>query len=195
MPGRRRTAVEGEQRRAQIIEAAEHAIATTGFEGLRVRDVADQVGINIATLHYHFPTKEALVAAVVQRIVSTLDRVPLSDPVQDPRQMLVDHVEHILGRFGADRNLFVVLNETYARADRDAELRAVLLANDHAWAEYLRTIFAAGRDAGQFRTDLDPDGATVLVIGFLKSLLTQLDLTAERRRLAADEIIRAVTAP
>ncbi|MFK3979693.1 TetR/AcrR family transcriptional regulator [Micromonospora sp. NPDC050397] len=195
MPGSRRTAVEGEQRRAQIVDAAQHAIATAGFEGLRVRDVAAQVGINIATLHYYFPTKEALVAAVVQRIVRTLDRVPLNDPVHDPRRMLIEHIQHILGRFAADRNLFVVLNEIYARADRDAELHAVLLSNDHAWADYLRTIFAAGRDAGQFRADLDPDGATVLVIGFLKSLLAQLDLTVERGRLAADEIVRAVTAP
>jgi hypothetical protein len=76
--------------------------------------------------------------------------------------MLIQHIGHILGRFAADRNLFVVLNEIYARADRDPELRTVLLANDHAWADYLRTIFAAGRDAGQFRADLDPDGATVL---------------------------------
>ncbi|MEV6848730.1 TetR/AcrR family transcriptional regulator [Actinoplanes sp. NPDC051411] len=192
MPASRRNAVDGEQRRAQIVDAARHAIATLGFEGLRVRDVADQVGINIATLHYYFPTKEALVAAVVQQIVGTLDRVPPSGPARDPRTVLTEHLAHILGRFEADRDEFVVLNELYARSGRDPELRATLLVNDAAWAGFLRAIFQDGRDRGQFRADLDPDGAAVLVVGFLKSLLSQLDLTAERARGAADEMVRAV---
>jgi hypothetical protein len=54
------------------------------------------------------------------------------------------------------------------------------------------TILRDGRDREQFRADLDPDAAVVLVVGFLKSLLTQLDLTAERARGAAGELMRAV---
>jgi AcrR family transcriptional regulator len=202
MPARRRAAGDGEQRRAQIVAAAQHAIATLGFEGLRVRDVADQVGINIATLHYYFPTKEALVAAVVQKIVATLDRVPhaysadgpAAEPAGDPRTVLTGHIEHILRRFEANRDEFVVVNELYARAGRDPQLHAILRGNDEAWAGYLQPVFAAGRDRGQFRADLDPEGATVLVIGFLKSLLFQLDFTADRTRRAADELLRSVLA-
>lgn len=204
MPGTRRRAADGTERRAQIVAAAQHTIATLGFEGLRVRDVAGQVGINIATLHYYFPTKEALVTAVVQEIVGNLDRVPPSPappadelgagPLGDPRQMLADHIGHILRRFADHRDQFVVLNELYARAGRDPQLHTILLANDEAWAAFLRPVFTAGRDRGQFRKDLDPDGATVLVIGFLKSLLTQLDLTTTRAQHAADELLRSVAA-
>ncbi|MFI5913936.1 TetR/AcrR family transcriptional regulator [Dactylosporangium sp. NPDC051541] len=192
MPARKRTAVNGEQRRVQIVAAAQHAIATLGFEGLRVRDVAEQVGLNIATLHYYFPTKEALVTAVAQQIVGRLDRVPPSGPEREPRTVLAEHLEHILTRFAAERAEFVVLNELYARAGRDPELRATLQANDAAWAGFLYTVFAKGVERGQFRADLDPDAAAVLVIGFLKSLLMQLDLTDERARAAADELLRAV---
>ncbi|MBU2664048.1 TetR/AcrR family transcriptional regulator [Actinoplanes bogorensis] len=193
MPAGRRSGVDGEQRRAQIVTAAQHAIATLGFEGFRVRDVAAQVGINIATLHYHFPTKEALIAAVVQQIVGNLDRVPY-DPSADPRQVLTDHLGHILGRFDTEREQFLVLNELYARGGRDPELRTILVANDEAWADYLRPVFVAGRDQGRFRADLDPDAATALVIGFLKSLLFQYDLTPDRIQRTAAEILRAVEA-
>lgn len=194
MPGTRRRAVEGEQRSAQIIDAAEHAIATHGFEGLRVRDVADQVGINIATLHYYFATKEALVAAVAQRIARAFEPPPPTSPTDDARRVLVEHIEHIERRFETARSQFVVLNELYARASRGGEPHRVLRASDEAWAGYLRATFVAGLEQGRFRADLDPDGATALVIGFFKSLIHQLDLTADRLHRATDEILRAVSA-
>ena len=65
-----------EDRRRALVEAAYDQIAERGFEGLRTRDVAARVGVNIATLHYYFPTKEALISGVLdlamQRFRSTL---------------------------------------------------------------------------------------------------------------------------
>jgi AcrR family transcriptional regulator len=46
--------------------AAFSQIAEHGFEGLRTRDVAAEVGVNIATLHYYFPTKESLIRGVLE---------------------------------------------------------------------------------------------------------------------------------
>ena len=42
-------------------------LAKAGFEGLSTRDIAADVGVNVATLHYYFPTKVALVRALVGR--------------------------------------------------------------------------------------------------------------------------------
>ena len=50
-----------ESRRHDLVQAAFRGIAERGFEGLRTRDVAADAGVNIATLHYYFPTKEALI--------------------------------------------------------------------------------------------------------------------------------------
>src|SRR5919197_2199765 len=52
-------------RRRALVAAAYRRIASGGFEGLRTRDVAADVGVNIATLHYYFPTKEALIRGVI----------------------------------------------------------------------------------------------------------------------------------
>ena len=38
-----------------------------GFEGFSFREIASDVGIKSSSVHYHFPTKEALAAAVVRR--------------------------------------------------------------------------------------------------------------------------------
>ncbi|MEU1273205.1 TetR/AcrR family transcriptional regulator [Streptomyces sp. NPDC005799] len=187
----------GDQRRLQIVAVAEDLIAQKGFEGFRVREVADVVGINIATLHYHFPSKEALVAAVVDRIVGRLDQVP---PLQesanlDPRTHLSRHMGVVLDQFDDNRQQFVVLNELNTRAVRDETVCETLAASDIAWREYLVEILRAGRDGGHFRADLDPEAAATLVIGFLRSLLFHPAASADTARRAADELLRCLTPP
>src|SRR2546430_12004654 len=54
-----------EPRRDELVRAAYGLLAERGFEGLRTREVAGAVGVNVATLHYYFPTKEDLIKAVV----------------------------------------------------------------------------------------------------------------------------------
>src|SRR5437763_10035740 len=65
-----------EDRREALVRAAFNQIAERGFEGLRTREVAAHVGLNVATLHYYFPTKEALIRGVLdeamRRFRSTL---------------------------------------------------------------------------------------------------------------------------
>src|ERR1700737_998675 len=53
-----------EDRLKALVQAAFNQIAERGFEGLRTREVAAGVGLNIATLHYYFPTKESLIRGV-----------------------------------------------------------------------------------------------------------------------------------
>src|SRR5438132_13994661 len=53
------------ERQEALVQAAYELLAERGFEGLRTRDIAAKVGVNIATLHYYYPTKEKLIRGVV----------------------------------------------------------------------------------------------------------------------------------
>src|ERR1700731_1757701 len=66
-------------RSAAIVQAAYALIVEKGFEGLRTREASDRVGINSATLHYYFPTKEALIQGVVHYLMQELQtsRAPI----------------------------------------------------------------------------------------------------------------------
>jgi TetR/AcrR family transcriptional repressor of nem operon len=50
-----------------IMDAAERRMRLGGFNGFSFRDIAADVGIKSSSVHYHFPTKEHLVAAVIRR--------------------------------------------------------------------------------------------------------------------------------
>lgn len=50
-----------------ILDAAERRMQTGGFGGFSFREIAADVGIKSSSVHYHFPTKEDLAAAVIRR--------------------------------------------------------------------------------------------------------------------------------
>src|ERR1700761_4930388 len=50
-----------------IMDAAERRIQLGGFGGFSFREIAADVGIKSSSVHYHFPTKDDLAAAVVRR--------------------------------------------------------------------------------------------------------------------------------
>ena len=97
----------GERTAERILDAAETLFAERGYAEATLRDVAAEVGLRTPSLYNHFPSKEALYAAVLERgispvldvlteVVETRDR---SD--RDVRQI----VERTMGLVGKRPNL------------------------------------------------------------------------------------------
>lgn len=56
-----------DETRGKILDAAERLAQLRGFHALSYRDIADQAGIRGASIHDHFPSKDDLGAALVER--------------------------------------------------------------------------------------------------------------------------------
>ncbi|WP_055690178.1 TetR/AcrR family transcriptional regulator [Streptomyces prasinus] len=68
-PGRpRRGAREGPPTRELILREATALFAARGPEGTSLRDIAARVGIDVSSLHHHFPSKNALYDACFERV-------------------------------------------------------------------------------------------------------------------------------
>ena len=85
-------------RRSQILAAAMEVFAEHGFHGTPTRELARRAGVSEALVFQHFPTKEALISAI-------LDHVGFEDRIQmmethlshiPPREALLRIAEHIL---------------------------------------------------------------------------------------------------
>jgi len=50
-----------------ILDAAERRIREAGYSGFSFRELAAEVGVKSSSVHYHFPTKARLAAAVARR--------------------------------------------------------------------------------------------------------------------------------
>lgn len=64
-------------KRTDILAAAEKRVRTGGYDNFSFRDIAADVGIKSASVHYHFPTKgslgQALVADYTHRFFAALE--------------------------------------------------------------------------------------------------------------------------
>ena len=58
----------------RILDAAEALFAESGFAATSLRALTGQAGVNLAAVHYHFGSKEALLAAVLERRVAPVNR-------------------------------------------------------------------------------------------------------------------------
>jgi len=67
----------------RILDVAERMFAEHGFEGTSLRGIIAEAGVNLAAVHYHFHSKEALLEAVLLRRIVPLneERLALLDKV------------------------------------------------------------------------------------------------------------------
>jgi TetR/AcrR family transcriptional regulator, transcriptional repressor for nem operon len=67
-----------------IMDAAQRRMQAGGFGGFSFREIAEDVGIKSSSVHYHFPTKQDLAAAVIRRWAEhtseTIDKELKKDP-------------------------------------------------------------------------------------------------------------------
>ena len=72
MPKRQRRT--SEVAHEQILDAAEKRFSTTGAGGLRLQQLAADIGVSHSTILHHFGSREALVEAVVNRALESLQQ-------------------------------------------------------------------------------------------------------------------------
>lgn len=103
----------GVDRRRQILDAAMGLFARRGFEGTTTRQIARRAGVNEAIIFRHFPTKEELYWAIIERRCQTSGR----------RQI----IERQLASGADDREIFTGIAEQILRRRPEDSLHTRLL--------------------------------------------------------------------
>jgi AcrR family transcriptional regulator len=73
-PRVRKPRVDGQAARIKLLDSAERLFAERGFFGTSVRDVTTAAGVRLASVNYHFRSKEELFRDVVLRRASVLNQ-------------------------------------------------------------------------------------------------------------------------
>ena len=179
--GRPRLAADRESRRQELVLAAFKRVAEGGFEGLRTRDVAAEVGVNIATLHYYYPTKEALIRGVVGHAMG-LFRTTL-DPDGRPGDQLGAHFRGLRRLSRDSPELFAVMGELAQRSARDTAIAGIFKEMNDAWHATLRTLLRHAQSEGVVDADLDPDATAALVTASFRGMFMLPPSTTSRQRI------------
>src|SRR5580704_17056856 len=158
------------KRKTALLEATFDAIAAVGFEGLRTRAVAERAGVNIATLHYYFPSKQALIEGLAQLLGAKF--VLLHGPAPAPSGFLaLDRLrqEFSDGQFYFEHEpkMLLVMEELGLRGKRDAEVRKVVEMMQSHWRRGLEEMVVNGLAEGTFRQDLSKEEILTMLLCLL----------------------------
>ncbi|MGH3630445.1 MAG: TetR/AcrR family transcriptional regulator [Sciscionella sp.] len=156
------------------MRAAFRRVAESGFEGLRLRQVAEDVGIDHSTLHHYFVTKQDLIEAVTAYATSEFRTTAM--PVgADPTTQLHHHLAALTRVLCERPELLTVSAELDLRARRDPAVRAVLDQHEAGWREALVALF----DTGSWSDALRPEAAAETVIAAVKGVRLVPELAGE----------------
>jgi AcrR family transcriptional regulator len=118
-------------RRDELLDAAEELLCDQGSAALTLSAVADRAGVSKGGLLYHFSSKEALIKAMVERLIDDFDQLMAaqSGDTYTERHLRATLVAVRSGRLrrwavvtGASGNLFLLapLREAMTRWHREA---------------------------------------------------------------------------
>jgi len=173
-----------DDRRQALVQAAFNEIAERGFEGLRTREVAAEVGVNIATLHYYFPTKEALIRGVVELSMERF-RTTLA-PNGSSAEQLRSHLRSVRRLLRREPKLGTVMAELALRSARDPSLAQIMQETTSFWHRMVRGLLRNAVRDGHLQPDLDSDDVAAIVVATLTGLTLPAVAGADR----ADQALR-----
>jgi len=159
---------EPQDRRQALVDAAFRCIAERGFEGLRLRVVATDAGIDHSTLHHYFATKETLVTAVLDHVTRQFWATLPADGTAAER--LHHHLSTLGGMIRRQPALFTVLTELDLRGRRDAGIGQVIARDEAGWRTGLASVWQQGVEQRAWAIDLAPVAAAELIIAVVKGV-------------------------
>jgi AcrR family transcriptional regulator len=167
----------GEDRRQALVRAAFGCIAGKGFEGLRLRQVAAEVGIDHSTLHHYFATKADLVAGVVEH--ATRQFWPTMPADGSPAEKLHHHLAALARMITDQPALFTVMAELDLRAHRDPAIRAIIARHEEGWRIVLAEVLRRGAKEAAWTQRLEVAAGVELIIAAVKGVGRLPDRAAE----------------
>src|SRR5262245_24991530 len=152
-PRLRPTRANGDATRNKILDAAERLFAEHGYTAVSMRSITAEAGVNVAAIHFHFASKEALFEAIFNRRVKPINAarlVGLARAYDEARHGAAD-LERVLTAFvaphleaarGFDAGSIVLLQfMARAAAEPDKSIQAVLRKEfDPVWMELTKAV-------------------------------------------------------
>jgi AcrR family transcriptional regulator len=171
-PGTRRGYAKGRAKRIEILDQAMALFGEAGYRGASLRVIANRCGISHPGLLHHFPTKEALLLAVLQRRDDVDDEWLALDVARgtDHLRRLVDLAELNAKRRGIVELFSVVAAEATApghpaHAYFEARYRTSVANTERAYLQ--------ARDDGALHPGTDPATAAQQLIALMDGLQIQ----------------------
>ena len=143
-----------DERKAQILNAAEGVFTKRGFNEARMDDIAEKTGLSKGTLYLYFKSKDDLIIAILERIFQRefrqledlqQDDISASDAMLKLTDLITKDIVSML-------RLIPIIYNFLALAFRNKYVQRALKDYINRYLNILIPIIQRGIDAGEFRS-------------------------------------------
>ena len=156
-------------RREQIEDVASALFSHRGYRATSMRDIARELDIRGASLYAHIPSKEAVLAAIVEEAAEAFHAAvrPVAEgpgtATERLRRMVAAHVRVVTG--DRERAKVFLFEWTFLGEER----RAAVSRSRAAYQAYFERVVAEGVAAGELATP-DPKLAAVFILSAMNAM-------------------------
>jgi TetR/AcrR family transcriptional repressor of nem operon len=180
----------------RILDVAERMLQVRGYNGFSYGDVATELDITRAALHYHFPGKAELGQALIERYAARFAAAlaDLDATGRDAATKLRGYVGLYTDVLSADRMCLCGMLAAEHRTLPDPLQQAVcnFFSSNTAW---LRKVLEEGCADGSLRCPGTPEDSASMVLGALEGgmLISRLDGDVARFTATAKQLLAGLT--
>ena len=176
-----------EDRRAATVGAVIALAADHDPSEISTTAIAKHMGVTQGALFKHFPTKDAILEAVMtwvaDRLLARVDSAASAMPTasQALEGMFLAHTSFVTEHPGVPRMMFGELQRAGSTAPK--RMAATMLRQ---YAARLRFQLERGRASGEFAQQLDMEAAATLFVGTIQGLVMQALIAGDVQRIGRD---------
>lgn len=186
-------------RRDVFIDVATGLIQTKGYEQMSIQDVLDGANASRGAFYHYFDSKEALVEAVVDRMVETATQA-IQPVLDDPDLTATERLRRVFGGIAAwkadQRELILAVLDIWLSDDNAIVREKLRRRQAIALRGLLERIIDQGIREGTFQTD-DPDQVAGVLVTLFQGAgenVSQQFLARGTAAADADGVIRQLAA-
>lgn len=176
-----------DERRTATVEAVVDLAAEQNPSEITTTAIAERMGLTQGALFRHFPSKDAILQAVMcwvgERLLGRLDRAAagVASPLAALQAIYTAHIGFVAEHPGVPRLIFGELQ-------RPAETlpKRMVQTLVHSYGQRIHRLLEAGKAQGELAADLDVDAAAVLFLGTIQGLVMQSLLAGDVARIRRD---------
>ena len=132
----------GERIRQRMIETTARILREKGFKAATVRVIAQEAGVNIASIKYYFGSKEELIGYALDYMMGNFENIVayLDDPRLTPKERLT---KYILAYFQLARKhpaLFHSISHPSSAEIKDTYFIYLTLLHNQCWDKVIRNV-------------------------------------------------------
>lgn len=181
------TRLPADERRAATVKAVIDLAAEQNPNDITTAAIANRMGLTQGAIFRHFPTKDAILQAVMmwvaERLLARVEKAAqgIASPIEALEAMFMAHIDFVAAHPGVPRMIFGELQ----RAGKTVA-KSVAQTLVQRYGKLLHNLFEVGKAQGEIDIKLDNEAAAIMFIGSIQGLVMQSLLHGDTNSMRGD---------